>query len=129
VCLSSAAPLVPGGSRAQEQRVRCVRASGGEGCADRRRRPEGLGATCRRTGAAHPCKSLPPALLPTLQIIDLPEHNPILTEGYRSILHIHSAVEEAEVTRLLAAIDPKTREEKKVKFVKVGAVCRYVAQA
>ncbi len=33
-------------------------------------------------------------------------------------------MEEAEVTKLLSAIDPKTREEKKVKFVKVGAVCR-----
>jgi len=41
----------------------------------------------------------------------------------RSILHIHTAVEECEVVKLVSAIDMKTREVKKVKYVKSGAMC------
>jgi peptide chain release factor subunit 3 len=32
-------------------------------------------------------------------------------------------VEECEVTKLVAVIDPKTREKKKAKFAKSGAMC------
>ena len=55
-------------------------------------------------------------------IVELLEHNPIFTVGYRSVLHIHTAVEECEITKLVGAMDPKTREMKKAKFVKSGAV-------
>jgi peptide chain release factor subunit 3 len=41
----------------------------------------------------------------------------------RSILHIHTAVEECEVVKLVSAIDMKTKEQKKVKYVKSGAMC------
>jgi peptide chain release factor subunit 3 len=37
--------------------------------------------------------------------------------GYKSILHIHTAVEECEITKLVCAIDPKTKEQKKVRCV------------
>jgi peptide chain release factor subunit 3 len=49
-----------------------------------------------------------------LVILELLEHNPIFTVGYRSVLHIHTIVEECEVTKLLGAIDMKTKETKKV---------------
>jgi peptide chain release factor subunit 3 len=55
-------------------------------------------------------------------VLELLEHNPIFTVGYRSVLHIHTAVEECEITKLVGAMDPKTREMKKAKFVKSGAV-------
>jgi peptide chain release factor subunit 3 len=56
-------------------------------------------------------------------VLDLLEHKPILTGGYKCVLHIHSAVEECEVVKLVASIDTKTKEKKKTKFVKSGALC------
>jgi peptide chain release factor subunit 3 len=52
-----------------------------------------------------------------LLILELLDHNPIFTVGYRSILHIHTIVEECEVTKLLGAVDMKTKETKKVRRV------------
>lgn len=43
--------------------------------------------------------------------------------GYKSVLHIHTCVEECEVTKLIAEIDMKTKEQKKCKFVKQGGLC------
>ncbi|CAK0783525.1 hypothetical protein CVIRNUC_006724 [Coccomyxa viridis] len=57
-----------------------------------------------------------------LQILDLLEHKAIFTAGYKAILHLHSLVEECEITRLLAQVNVKTKEKKKVKFVKSGTV-------
>lgn len=39
------------------------------------------------------------------------------------MLHIHTAVEECEVVKLISAVDMKTKEQKKVKYVKSGAMC------
>lgn len=58
-----------------------------------------------------------------LQILELLEHNPIFTVGYKSILHLNTVTEECEVTKLLAEIDKKTGEQKKSRFVKSGGVC------
>lgn len=58
-----------------------------------------------------------------IAVMDLLEHKPILTGGYTAILHLHSIVEECEVTKLVAMIDPKTKEKKKTKFVKSGSIC------
>ncbi len=49
-----------------------------------------------------------------LQILDLLEHKAIFTAGYKAILHLHSLVEECEITRLLAQVNVKTKEKKKV---------------
>ena len=38
----------------------------------------------------------------------------IFTAGYKAILHLHSLVEECEIIKLLAQIDIKTKERKKV---------------
>lgn len=58
-----------------------------------------------------------------LFIVELLEHNAIFTVGYRSVLHIHTVVEECEVTKLIAQIDPRTKEQKKVKYMKTGGLC------
>ena len=52
-----------------------------------------------------------------LQILDLLEHKAIFTAGYKAILHLHSLVEECEITRLLAQIDIKTKEKKKARLI------------
>ena len=52
-----------------------------------------------------------------LQILDLLEHKAIFTAGYKAILHLHSLVEECEITRLLAQIDIKTKEKKKARVL------------
>jgi peptide chain release factor subunit 3 len=57
-----------------------------------------------------------------LQVLDLLEHKAIFTAGYKAVLHVHSVVEECEITALLAQVDVKTKEKKKVKFVKGGSV-------
>lgn len=61
-----------------------------------------------------------------LMVLDLLEHKAIFTAGYKAVLHIHSLVEECEVTKLLAEINLKNKEQKKTKFVKSNtmAVCR-----
>jgi peptide chain release factor subunit 3 len=38
-------------------------------------------------------------------------------------LHAAAVVEECEVVKLVAVIDPKTKEKKKAKFAKSGAIC------
>lgn len=58
-----------------------------------------------------------------IAILELLEHKPILTGGYKAVLHLHSVVEECEVTKLVAVIDPKTKEKKKAKYVKNGSIC------
>lgn len=52
-----------------------------------------------------------------LMVLDLLEHKAIFTAGYKAVLHIHSLVEECEVTKLLAEINLKTKEHKKVRIV------------
>ena len=58
-----------------------------------------------------------------LVILELLEHNPVFTVGYRSVIHVHTAVEECEVVRLVSEVDMKTKEAKKAKYVKSGAMC------
>ena len=63
-----------------------------------------------------------------IALLELLEHNSIFTKGYKAVIHIHSATEEVEVTKLVSEIDPKTRKPKegKVKFMKSGSLgnCR-----
>ena len=49
-----------------------------------------------------------------VQILELLEHKAIFTAGYKCILHVHSVVEECECVKLIA-LDPKTKEKKKVR--------------
>lgn len=53
-----------------------------------------------------------------VQLLDLLEHKSIFTAGYKAVLHVHSLVEECEITRLIAQLDMKQRPpaKKKVKL-------------
>lgn len=53
------------------------------------------------------------------------EHRSIICAGYSAVIHIHAAVEEFTVTRLLAELDKKTgkAKQKNPKFVKPGMRC------
>jgi peptide chain release factor subunit 3 len=61
-----------------------------------------------------------------LAIIDLLPHKSVFSAGYSAIIHIHTAVEECNVTILLDLIDKKTGQvlQKKPKFVKNGSLVR-----
>lgn len=68
--------------------------------------------------------TLPARTLPQVMCSRVP-HAPTPTPqvGYKSVLHIHTACEECEITKLICEIDPKTKEQKKAKFVKQGGIC------
>jgi|UniRef100_A0A6U0F7V1 peptide chain release factor subunit 3 len=59
-----------------------------------------------------------------LALLELLEHNSVFTKGYKAVIHIHSATEEVEVTKLVSEIDPKTRKPKegKPRFLKSGSL-------
>merc|ERR1712039_702251 len=44
-----------------------------------------------------------------VQLQDLLEHKPIMTNGYKAVLHIHNAAIEVEVDAMLHRVHPKTR--------------------
>lgn len=56
-----------------------------------------------------------------IQVMELLEHKSLFSAGSTAILHMHTAVEELTVIRLLDELDPKTGESKKKlpKFVQV----------
>merc|ERR1712087_327906 len=35
-----------------------------------------------------------------IKVIDLPEERPVLTSGYRAVMHVHTATEECEILKL-----------------------------
>jgi peptide chain release factor subunit 3 len=61
-------------------------------------------------------------------LVDTLEHRPLLTAGYKCILHIHTIAQECTVAKLLRPIDPKTGKpvKKSVTFIKQGqsVICR-----
>jgi len=72
------------------------------------------------------CKDTPVPVCHTfetqLAILELLEHKPILSAGYKAVIHIHSLIEECEIVKLVAVLDVKTKEKKKAKFVKSGNI-------
>jgi peptide chain release factor subunit 3 len=57
-----------------------------------------------------------------IALVDTLEHRPLLTAGYKCILHIHTVAQECTVAKLLRPIDPKTGKpvKKHVTFIKQG---------
>ncbi|KAI6186541.1 Tr-type G domain-containing protein [Aphelenchoides besseyi] len=51
------------------------------------------------------------------------EHKSIIAAGYSCVLHIHAAVEEIVVKRVICTIDKRKNEKKKVAFVKQDDNC------
>ncbi|RHY05594.1 hypothetical protein DYB25_007779 [Aphanomyces astaci] len=61
-------------------------------------------------------------LVAQIAFVEALEHRPLLTAGYKAILHCHTIAQECTITKLLRPIDPKTGEalKKKVMFAKAG---------
>jgi peptide chain release factor subunit 3 len=60
-----------------------------------------------------------------IQVLDLPEERPVLTAGYKAVIHCHVAIEECEILKMYESVDPKTKPPKKVKnpsYVREGMV-------
>mmetsp|Transcript_16012 Transcript_16012/g.27393 ORF Transcript_16012/g.27393 Transcript_16012/m.27393 type:complete len:572 (-) Transcript_16012:500-2215(-) len=65
-----------------------------------------------------------------VQILELLESKPILTRGYSCMIHIHTAVEEVTVTRLLAELDRKGKPSRKnPPFLKSKSIGRVIFKA
>lgn len=63
-----------------------------------------------------------------IALVDTLEHRPLLTAGYKCVLHCHTIAQECTITKLLRPIDPKTGKpvRKPVTFIKQGqsVICR-----
>ena len=59
-----------------------------------------------------------------LQVIELLEHRPIISPGYKCILHVHTATEECQIAKLLSGVDRKTGKPdgKRCQFLKTGTL-------
>jgi len=60
-----------------------------------------------------------------MQILELPEERPVLTAGYKCVIHLHVAAEECEINKLIESIDPKKKppvKTQKPQFVREGMV-------
>lgn len=56
-------------------------------------------------------------------IVELLEHRPLLTAGYKCVLHIHTACEEVEIEKLLDAVNKATKKrQKNPPFVKADMI-------
>merc|ERR1712050_447056 len=61
-----------------------------------------------------------------MQIVELSEERPVLTAGYKAVMHVHTANEECEILKLYSARQMKDgkmgKEEQNPKFVREGSV-------
>merc|ERR1712232_246755 len=58
-----------------------------------------------------------------IQVLELPEERPVLTAGYKAIIHVHVAIEECEIIKLYESTDPKTKKTQKgPSFVREGMI-------
>jgi len=59
-----------------------------------------------------------------IQVIDLPPERPIITSGYKAMIHCHVANEECEILKLYecCAMSNMKKKEKKPKFVRENSV-------
>mmetsp|Transcript_69598 Transcript_69598/g.166983 ORF Transcript_69598/g.166983 Transcript_69598/m.166983 type:complete len:842 (+) Transcript_69598:248-2773(+) len=59
-----------------------------------------------------------------LQVLELPEERPVLTAGYRAVMHVHVAIEECEILKLYESRTKKDMKkvEKNPKFVREGSI-------
>jgi peptide chain release factor subunit 3 len=58
-----------------------------------------------------------------LQVIELPEERPVLTSGYRAVLHVHTAAEECEILKLYECMNmTNKKKETNPRFVRENSV-------
>lgn len=55
-----------------------------------------------------------------ITILELPEHKPIFSQGYKAVIHMHTIVEEIETREVLAVLDKQTGKPMKSHFLKNG---------
>ena len=55
-------------------------------------------------------------------ILELPDHKPLLSQGYKAIIHMHTIFEEIEVNEVLAVIVKKKDKILKSHFLKNGMI-------
>ena len=55
-----------------------------------------------------------------LQVLELPEHKPIMSQGYTCVLHLHTSVEEVEITTVVSLFDNEKGKYVKSSFLKSG---------
>jgi peptide chain release factor subunit 3 len=73
--------------------------------------------------AAEPCRSVT-KFKAQLQVIELPEERPVLTSGYKAVIHCHVAIEECEILKLYDAINMADLRIKGKKPEKNPRFCR-----
>jgi len=61
--------------------------------------------------AKHPCPVIS-TFKATVNIVELPEHPPIITAGYSCVFHAHTACEEVQILQLLESTDRATKKKK-----------------
>merc|ERR1711953_1059806 len=58
-----------------------------------------------------------------LHVIELPEERPVLTSGYKAVMHVHVAIEECEVLKLYESMSLQSKKkEKNPRFVRESSV-------
>ncbi len=60
-----------------------------------------------------------------IQVLDLPEKKQIMTTGYQCVLNFHVTIEECNID-IIGEIDRKTKQEKKVKFIRSQTRARVI---
>jgi len=75
------------------------------------------------------CEALSPVRVVTkfkaqMQVVELSDARPIMTSGYRAVLHVHVANEECEILKLHESMSmtDRRKKEKDPKFVRAGSV-------
>jgi len=75
------------------------------------------------------CASLNPCPVVTkfkaqLQVIELPEERPVMSIGYKAMIHVHVTSEECEILKLYESMlmTDRKRKEKNPKFVREGTI-------
>merc|ERR1712039_304343 len=73
--------------------------------------------------AAQPCRAVT-KFKAQLQLIELPEERPVLTSGYKAVIHVHVAIEECEILKLYDCINMADLRIKGKKPEKNPRFCR-----
>ncbi len=57
-------------------------------------------------------------MIAEIQVLELTEHKPIISEGFTCVIHYHTNVVSAAIEKIMCEIDKKTKEEVKCKVLK-----------
>jgi len=72
---------------------------------------------------ANPCRVVS-KFKAQLQVVELPDERPVMTSGYKAILHSHVAAEECEILKLYESMSmtDRKKKEKNPRFVREGSI-------